>query len=177
MKLFFIWKGGICLEILSGDVLFVWGNGPIEQTIEWVTHGPSHCAIFIDSKTVAECQWDKKTGSTPITEYLSDKGNRLEVWRDESLTEKEKKRIVDYAKQQYGIEYDYLAILAELARFELSIPISSFHEGKKRICSSYVNDCGKSVGRNWTNISYAPAPVDLIKGGKLTRKGVLSNGK
>jgi hypothetical protein len=164
------------LEILPGDVLFVWGNGLIEETIEWVTHGPSHCAIFIDSETVAECQWDKKAGPTAISEYLSDKGNRLEVWCDESLTDHEKKRIIDFAKQNFGIEYDFLAILAELAHFELHVPINSFHEGKKRICSSYVDDCGKSVGRNWANISYTPAPVDLLKGGKLSKKGVLSDG-
>lgn len=164
-------------KILPGDILFVWGNGPIEEAIEWITHGPSHCALFIDSKTVAECQWDKKAGTDPISDYFAEKGHRLEVWRDETLTDDERKRIVDFAKKHFGIEYDYLAILAELVRFELNIPISSFHEGKRRICSSYVNDCGKSVGRNWTNISYAPAPVDLLKGGKLTRKGVLANGK
>lgn len=41
-------------EIKPGDVLFVWGKGLVEETIEWVTHGPSHCALFIDNKTLAE---------------------------------------------------------------------------------------------------------------------------
>jgi hypothetical protein len=170
-------KGGVSLEVLPGDVLFVWGNGPIEEAIEHITHGPSHCALFIDSQTVAEAQWDRKAGSTPISDYLADKGKYLEIWRDESLTDDERNRIVDDAIKNFGIEYDYLAILAELVRFELDIPITSFHEGKRRICSSYVDDRSKSVGRNWANVSYAPAPVDLLKGGKLTRKGVLTNGK
>jgi hypothetical protein len=172
-------KGGNKLEvteILPGDVLFVWGNGPIEELIEWVTHGPSHCALFLDSHTVAEAQWDRTTGTTPLNEYIADKGNRLEVWRDDSLTDHERNRIIDYAKKHFGIQYDYLAILAELARFELNIPMGSFHEGKRRICSSYVNDCAKSVGKTWVNIAYTPAPADLIKGGKLTKLGGLKNG-
>jgi hypothetical protein len=165
------------LEILPGDVLFVWGNDLIGETIELITHGPSHCALFIDSKTVAECQWDKKSGPTNITDYLSDQGNRLEVWRDDTLTDRERTIIVDWAKQHFGIEYDYLAVLAELVRFELHVPINSFHERKKRICSSYVNDCVKAAGKDWAHVSYAPAPVDLITSGKLKRKGALSNVK
>jgi hypothetical protein len=159
------------LEILPGDVLFVWGNGVIEEAIEWVTNGPSHCALFLDSNTVAETQWNRRTGSTPLAEYLSS-GDRLEVWRDESLTNEERQRIVEYAKNHFGIEYDYLAILAELARFELNIPISSFREGKRRICSSYINDCGKAANENWADVP-VPAPIDLLKGGKLTKKGAL----
>lgn len=165
------------MEILPGDVLFVWGNGPIEEVIEEVTHGPSHCALFINDKTVAEAQWNRKSGPTPIKDYLNEKGHRIEVWRDETLTDKERNKIIDYAKNHYGIEYDYLAILAELVHFELNVPIESFHEGKRRICSSYVYDCGKSVGRNWANISHTPAPVDLLIGGKLTKKGVLKDGQ
>lgn len=160
-------------EIKPGDVLFVWVNGPIEEAIEWVTHGPSHCALFIDHETVAEAQWGRTTGITPLFNYFLSH-DRLEVWRDETLTENERTRIVEYAKAHFGIHYDYLAILAELVRFEVHIPINSFHEGKRRICSSYVNDCAKSIGRDWSNIPYTPAPVDLMKSGKLTRKGALA---
>jgi hypothetical protein len=173
-------KGGIYLktkDILPGDVLFVWGKGPIDEAIEIITQGPSHCAIFLDSDTLAEAQAGRKTGKAYLSNYLAGNVRKLEVWRDETLNDNERKRIVDYAVKSFGIEYDYLAILAELARFELNIAFDHYREGKRRICSSYVNDCGKSVGRNWAKISYAPAPVDLLRGGKLTRKGVLQNGK
>lgn len=161
------------MQILPGDILFVWGHGLIEETIELITHGPSHCAIFIDSETLAESQAGKVTGESLLSDYLSNKGDHLEVWRDETLNNDERKRIVDYAKKQFGTGYDYFAILVELARFEINLPINSFHEGKKRICSTYVNDCAKSVGRNWSNVPCAPAPIDLIRSGKLTRKGAL----
>jgi hypothetical protein len=159
-------------EILPGDILFIWGNGLIEETIEWVTHGPSHCALFLDAETVAEAQAGRESGTALLADYIAS-GKRLEVWTDESLTDRERKRIVAYAKSHFGIEYDYLAILAELARFELHIPISSFHEGKRRICSSYVNDCAKSVDKNWASVPYTPTPIDLQTSGKLTRKGAL----
>lgn len=163
-------------DILPGDVLFVWGNGIIDDAIEIISHGPSHCAIFLDSETLAEAQAGRKIGTAHLSDYLAGNERKLEVWRDETLNGDERKRIVDYAVKSFGNEYDYLAILAELARFELNIAFDHYHEGKRRICSSYVNDCGKSVGRNWANISYTPAPVDLLRGGNLTLKGVLKNG-
>jgi hypothetical protein len=169
--LFILPKGGMGLEILPGDVLFVWGSGLIEETIEWVTHGPSHCALFLDSQTVAEAQAGRESGTALLSDYKAS-GKRLEVWTDESLIDQERKRIVEYAKDHFGIEYDYLAILAEFVRFELDIPVNSFHEGKRRICSSYVNDCAKAANKNWTDVP-VPAPIDLLKGGKLTKKGAL----
>lgn len=172
--LFILLKGGIGLEILPGDVLFIWGHSLIEEAIEVITHGPSHCALFIDNQTLVEAQAGRETGTVLLSEYLSD-GDKLEVWRDETLTDDERTKIVTFAKEHFGIQYDYLAILVDLARFELNIPINSFHEGKRRICSSYINDIAKSVGHNWSNISYAPAPVDLLKSGKLTRKGALGS--
>jgi hypothetical protein len=160
-------------EIKPGDVLFVWGSGPIDNAIELVTHGPSHCALFLDSDTLSEAQAGRTTGTSPITDYLEENDKRLEVWRDESLSNADRKKMVAYAKRHFGIHYDYLAILVELARFELDIPINSFHEGKRRICSSYVNDIARSANHDWSAVPYAPAPIDLLNSGKLTRKGVL----
>lgn len=166
----------IHLDILPGDILFVWGESILDDAIELVSRGPSHCALVLDGQTLAEAQAGRETGIAYLADYQVAKEKQLEVWTDPTLTHDERKRIVDFAKSKFGEKYDYLAILAELARFEIGVPINSFHEGKRRICSSFVNDCGKSVGRNWSNLPYTPAPVDLLKGGKLTRKGVLSHG-
>lgn len=163
-------------EILPGDLLFVWGNSFIEEVIEEVTHGPSHVALFLDEQTIAEANWNRTTGASPLSNFLSGKG-RLEVWRDDTLTDEERSKMVKYAREHFGIHYDYLGILVELARYELNFPLATLHEGKRRICSSYVNDCIKSIGRNWANVPYAPTPSDLLQGGKLTRKGALNNGK
>lgn len=162
------------MEILPGDVLFVWGHGLIDEAIEHISHGPSHCALFLDGETLAEAQGGRESGTVKLCEYL-DTNDKLEVWRDETLTDEERESIVSFAKAHFGIPYDYFTVVAELARFELNIPLNGLHEGKRRICSSYINDCAKSVGRNWSNLSYPPAPVDLLISGKLTRKGVLNS--
>jgi hypothetical protein len=164
------------VEILPGDVLFVWGDGFIDDAIEFVSRGPSHCALFLDGQTVAEAQAGKVSGPTSLSEYLFT-NNRLEVWTDITLTNEERAKIVTDAKNHFGIHYDYLAILVELVRFEGHVPINSFHEGKRRICSSYVNDRAKTVNHNWLGTPTIPAPIDLLNGGKLTKKGVLANGK
>lgn len=177
---YFIRKEAIILEISEikpGDVLFVWGNGFIDDAIEWVTHGPSHCALFLDNQTVAESLAGCATGASTISKYLSENDKRLEVWRDETISEENREKMVAYARKHFGIQYDYIAILVELARFEMDIPINSFHEGKRRICSTFVNDIARSVGHNWSAVPYPPAPVDLLISGKLTRKGALNIGK
>lgn len=163
-------------QIKPGDVLFVWGNGFVEEAIEHVTHGPSHCALFLDCESLAEAQAGRETGTALLSDYLNS-DDRLEVWSDETLTDDERADMVTYARNHFGIHYDYLAILVELARFELGIPLDNFHEGKRRICSSFVNDIGNSVGHNWSSVLHAPAPVDLLISGKLTRKGALGHGK
>lgn len=159
-------------QIKSGDVLFVWGKSFIDEAIEFVTHGASHCALFLDNQFVAEAQGGRVIGTTLVSDYLN-LDNHLEIWRDEILTEQDRTNMVSYAKNQFGTQYDYLAIIAELARFELDISIDHFHEGKRRICSSYVNDIAMSVGHNWSNATHTPAPIDLLNSGKLTRIGIL----
>lgn len=159
-------------EIKPGDLLFVWGHGLIESSIEFITHGASHCALFLDSETLAEAQGGRTTGKAYLSDYLAT-NDRLEVWRDTTLTDDEREKIVEYAQSHFDIGYDYIAILADFIRFELDIPLDELHEGKKRICSSYVNDCAMSVGHNWSAVSYAPAPVDLMTSKKLTRIGRL----
>lgn len=160
-------------EIKPGDVLFVWGESFIDDCIELVTHGPSHCALFINNKTLAEAQGGRTIGEAQLSDYLAT-GDRLEVWRDESLTDEEREKMIAYAKSQYGMQYDYTAIAVEFARYELHMPISLYHEGKRRICSSYVYDCAKAVSKIWA-LGSVPAPEGLIDGGKLKRECVLNH--
>lgn len=157
-------------EILPGDVLVVWGESLIEEVIEHVTHGCSHVAIFIDNQTIAEFQGGRKSGISPLSVYL-ESDNRLEVWRDTTLTVDEREKIVQYALHHSGQEYDYLAIFVELLRYETGITLD-YHEGKKRICSTFIKDCGLSVHKEWTKVTL-PAPVDILNSGKLTKVGRL----
>lgn len=159
-------------EILPGDVLFLWGDGIIKSSIELITHGGAyHCAIFVDNETLVEAQGMMKSSTSPLSDYLNS-NDKLEVWRDTTLTEHEREQIVKYALNHLGTEYDYLAILAELMRYEFGIALDDYNEGKRRICSSFVNDCAKSVKKDWSNV-HIPSPADLLNSGKLKRIGKL----
>jgi hypothetical protein len=161
-------------EILKGDILFVSGKGIIKSLIEWITHSKYyHTAIFLDSETIAEFQGLRKSGISPLSDYFN-KGDKLIVYRDKSLTDQEREQIANYALHQSGKNYDYMAILAELFRYEMHISLDDYNEGQKRICSSFVRDCGLSVGRLWS-LEKVPSPQDLIAGKKLKRIGKLKN--
>jgi uncharacterized protein YycO len=160
-------------DIKKGDLLFLSGKGIIKSLIEWITHSKYyHVAIFVDDgKTVMESQGGRKSGTTLLADYLNTK-DKLVIYRDKSLTDCERKKIVVYALVHQGIEYDYMAILAELFRYEMHISLDDYNEGKKRICSSFVRDCGMAANRLWS-LEKVPSPQDLIAGKKLKRIGKL----
>lgn len=179
MAFFFYFERGGCMEVTeikAGDILFVWGTSFIETAIEDITHGPSHCALFLDSETLIEAQGGRLSGKVPLSEYLNT-NDKLEVWRDPTLTDEERKIMVDYALTQEGIHYDYLAVLGEFLRFELNLPLKHWKEGDSRICSSFV--CGiasNSVHHKWTSV-HLPAPYDVWADGFLQRIGGLSSAR
>lgn len=152
--------------IKPGDVLFVWGNGLIADTIEFITHGPSHVTLFIGEDLVCEAQGGRSIGERPLSFYTE--SARVEIWRDITLTDGERAEMVRYAKTLYGAPYDYALIPLELAHFELGFGLMWYHETKQRICSTYVNDVAAHIGRKWTQVTN-PAPVDILNGGVLTK--------
>jgi uncharacterized protein YycO len=161
-------------EILPGDILFVSGKGIIKSLIEWITHSKYyHTAIFLDQETIAEFQGFRKSGISPLQSYFEN-GDKLTVYRDKTLTESEREKMVKYALHQSDRNYDYKAIFEELIRYEFGVNIDSYNEGNKRICSSFIRDCGMSVGRLWTMVN-VPSPQDLILGKKLKHIGTLKN--
>lgn len=161
------------MEILAGDVLFVWGDGLFDHAIEYVTHGPSHCALFINDTTLAEANAGRTIGECTLDDYLS-RGGRLEVWGDPTLTDDDRAKLVEYAKSLYGVPYDYLLIPLEFIHFEFGAKIDWFREHHHRICSTYIYDAARHVGKTWAAHAN-PAPVDLLQYGALQLKGALTS--
>jgi len=158
--------------IQPADVLFVWGGGLIDDTIEIVTHGPSHVALFINESTLCEAQLGRSIGECPVSLYTS-KDCRLEVWTDPTLTVDDRSAMVSYAKTLYGEHYDYLLIPLELLHFTVYEKLSWYRENKHRICSTYIDAVAQHVKHQLAKVAN-PAPVDLLNGGVLQRKGVLT---
>jgi hypothetical protein len=159
------------LDIKPGDVLFVWGRGIVADLIEDITNGPSHVALFLNENTLIEAQGGRLVGECSLSFYLDGK-TRCEVWGDPELTDEQRQQMIENASTLYGTPYDYLLIPAEFLHFEIGLKLNWFHEHKHLICSSFVDSCGQSVGKLWTTIPN-PAPVDLMRGGVLQKKGDL----
>lgn len=160
------------MDIQPGDVLFVWGRGIIPEFIEKVTDGPSHVALFIDQNRVIEAQGGKLVGEQDLSFYLGSDA-RMEVWTDPGLTDEQRKRMVYIAYSLYGTPYDYYLIPLEFFRFEFGLKLKWYEENHHLVCSTFVNNAATGAGAKWTDIPN-PAPVDLLKGGVLQKKGELN---
>jgi hypothetical protein len=159
--------------IKPGDLLFVWGDSFIENGIEWVTHGPSHVAMFKNENTLIEAQTGRPVGEIDLSFYLGKKC-RLEVWEDPTLTDPERTEMINFARTLYGTEYDDFLIPLELLHFECGLDLHWYHEKNRRICSTLMDQIGKYVNRKWSQVMN-PAPVDLTDGGILTFKELLKS--
>ncbi|MCZ8512394.1 hypothetical protein O9H85_08100 [Paenibacillus filicis] len=155
------------MQIKPGDVLFVWGNGLIDHIIEEITDGPSHVALFVNDTTLCEAQSGREVGEIDLSFYMSE-NNYLEIWRDLSLTDDERTKMIQFAKSKYGSKYDYVLIPLELFHFEISLNIDWYKEHQKYICSTYINEIGKSVNRKWSKVAN-PAPIDDKNENQLTK--------
>lgn len=162
------------MEIKPGDVLFVWGNTFIDKEIEAVTHGPSHCALFVNATTVEEAQGGRTVGECDLSFYLRGDA-RLEVWTDETLTDVERAEMVQFAHTLYGERYDYVLIPLEFMHWEFGLPLGWYHNDDEMICSGDVDKVAQHVGRRWTD-EPNPSPADLWRGGALKKKVDLPTG-
>lgn len=151
--------------VKPGDVLFVWGNALIDDAIEDITHGPSHVAIFVSEKRIAEAQGGIKVQENDSSFYSSVK---TEIWTDPSLTDTEREAMVSFAKSLYGMKYDYFLIPLEFFHFEFGEKLGWFREHEHLICSTYVSTIAEKVGKHWAEVKN-PAPVDLLRGGALKK--------
>lgn len=159
------------MDIKPVELLFVWGSGLIDDTIEAVTHGPSHVAMFKDEITVIEAQAGRTVGEAALSFYL-DRKCRIEVWTDPELTDEQRQSMIEYAKKLYGIPYDYILIPLEFLHFKALLPLDWYKENHHRICSSLIYNIADHAGRRW---AYGPncAPVDLMNFGTLQKKSDL----
>lgn len=154
--------------IQPGDVLFVWGNSLIDKGIEIITHGPSHCAMFVNTTELEEAQRGRSIGEIDLSFYLG-QNIRLEVWGDPTLTDGECAEMVTFAYTLYGKNYDNVLIPLELLHFECGLPLGWYHNDKGYICSGDVDTIARHENRLWSKVPN-PAPVDLLNGGVLKFK-------
>lgn len=148
-------------QIKKGDILFVWGKSLVEELITDISHGASHCALFVDENTVCEAQFGRVVGEANLQDYIDDKNTvRLEVWTDDSLTDEQREDMIAYAKTMYGQHYDVKLIPLELIHFLTRNNLEWYREGNEKICSTLVYSAGLKEGRDWS-MYVNPSPPEL----------------
>lgn len=161
-----------------GDLIFVQGHllhivDDIIKLGEHIeTHQPfatcySHVAIFMGNGQVAEAQFGRKTGYTPLSAY---EGN-YDIGRVD-LTNEQREKIVQSAIAEFGKRYDYDLIFG-LGFDILTGAALSHDDANRKICSTYVNDVFKACGIRLVNTD-TPTPEDLALSPKVVIERVVS---
>lgn len=125
------------MVVQAGDVIFFKKTDSIiTETIADITHSDyTHVGLMIDDRLMIESNGFIRTRIIPL-ELVTD---QYEVHRIPSLTDEQKRKIIDFAICQVGTKYDYEKILGLLIRFEFLRKFKGFDEANRFICSELVD--------------------------------------
>jgi hypothetical protein len=125
------------MDIRQGDILFVYGEGLLDEAIEDITHGPSHCVVISsdNNQKVIEAQSFRQVGYQDLSFYLS---SNIRIYRLPN-TQANIDLGMQWLIRQLGRPYDYYDIFILFVRcmFKLKLP---WKEGKRILCSRLVRD-------------------------------------
>jgi cell wall-associated NlpC family hydrolase len=136
------------MDMKHGDLIFVRGTDTISRIIEWLTSSKySHVAMYIGNGEVIEAQRLRSVGLAPLSEY----DGKYDVYTCPTLTDDQRKQIIEYARSMGGIKYDYLDIARLFLRcvFRLELPID---DPTRIICSELIVK------------AYSKAGIKLVQG-------------
>lgn len=153
------------LKVRPGDIILVRGSTLIDRLIKAVTGSVyTHVAGVIKSDEVIDILPFTEAGYKSLYIYAG----KADVFTCDTLTDKQRKNVVDYVRKRIGIKYDYALLVWEASRymFHWDWPYKNSNSG---ICSTLWADAYRHAGVNLCpNISF-PSPVDLAKS-KILRK-------
>lgn len=119
----------------KGDILFDYGQGFVNNTIEILTKGASHTCVIVDDSRVIEAQGFREVDYCSLAYYDS---SRYRIYRLPNSQDNIDAGI-QWLTQQLGRHYDYWDIFVLLIKclFQITLP---WKEGKRIICSRLVRD-------------------------------------
>ena len=146
----------------KGDIIAIYGKTDlISLSIEAITRSPiSHVALLVDtvSKEIIEATMNRKIGYRSLDDYKE----HCVILRIPSLTDAQRDKIVEYAKEQIGDSYDFKALIEEFLRYTFNLNIVQPEDEKRFICSTFVNSAYVNAGIKLTD-QYLPSPRDIMK--------------
>lgn len=143
--------------VLPGDLIFVRGTSPLSRGIELAEHGRySHVAIYAGDGKVIEAQGGRTVGYNDLAAYAG----KYDVGRVQCALFR-RKQVLEYAKKQFGIRYDYtlIAFLFMKLTFQMDWSLK-YKEHQAFICSTLVNDAWGESGVRLCPNDY-PTPQEL----------------
>lgn len=156
------------MDIKLGDLILVRGTGPISRAIEEITDSPySHAAGLVGENELIEANGFRRIGYEALHEY-ADVGD---VFTCDTLTDEQRRKIVDYVKREVGGHYDWSLLFVELIRYALHIILPYREPASARICSTLWADAYRAVGVDLCPGVKYPSPADLAKSPLLRKVG------
>lgn len=159
----------IQLNIKPGDIILEKGTGLISETIEDISKSIySHTAGYAKENELIEANGFRKTGYQALDYY----DGIADVFTCDSLTDEQRKQIVEYVTKEVGGRYDYLLLFLEAIRFLFHV-IIPHNERTNRICSTLWADAYRDVGIDLCPGIEYPSPGDLANSKLLVKVGSL----
>jgi hypothetical protein len=157
------------MDLKAGNIILVRGKGSIiGEIIDDFEKGTyCHAAGYIKDDILIEANGINSASYNTLYEYTG----KADVFICDILTDNQRQRIVDYAKNQIKIrgKYDWKLILLEACHYIFNWMPKYKEPFNKKICSVLWYDAYKSVGIDLTPSIEYPSPQDLFES-KLLRK-------
>lgn len=157
------------MQIKPADLILVRGTGIISEAIEDVEHSPySHVAgvaSLIIGTELIEAEGFRRTGYQALSHYAG----HADVFRCDSLTIYDRKKIRELAEREVGGHYDYALLFIELIRYWFGVILPYREPPKARICSVLWAGIYREAGIDLCPGIRYPSPADVAQS-KLLRK-------
>lgn len=147
----------ISSKIRPGDLLLIRGNTWIDKVIKRITGSSyTHVAGVVSPEEAVEILPFKRTHYQKLQTYTG----RVDVFTCNSLTNDQRRKIVEHVVNKIGAKYDYKLVIWEASRY-LFHWIWPYEAGDNNLCSTLWADAYRNAGVNLCpDITY-PSPGDL----------------
>ncbi len=147
----------LAINVRPGDVILVRGSTWIDRTIQGITRSRySHVAGIIKQNEIIDLLPFSKAGYRNLWLYAG----QADVFTCDTLTEEQRKKIVNNVIGKVGTSYDYLLLIWQVSRYLLNWEWS-YENTKHSLCSTLWADAYRKVGVELCPDVAYPSPGDL----------------
>ncbi len=152
-------------EIRPGDIILVYGSTWIDQVIKKIIRSDyTHVAGVVKSNEVIDILPFTQAGYKNLRLFAG----KADVFTCDTLTDDQRRKIVDYVNRKVGTSYNYWLVVWEGCRYLLNWQWP-YKTGKSGLCSTLWADAYREAGVDLCPEAIFPSPRDLADS-RLLRK-------